>query len=85
MKKDICDIILAIIKPPFADTPVHSERAGSLIAEFADVFPDRLSDELPPQHSLDHRTELIPGFEPVSRRREDYPRSLRFFAKSWTN
>ena len=36
-------------------------KATPVITEFADVFPDDLSDKLPPMHDIWHTIHLVPG------------------------
>ena len=38
-----------------------------LLDKYLDVFPDELPDGLPPQRTIDHRIELIPGAEPTAK------------------
>ena len=38
-----------------------------LLDKYADVFPDELPDGLPPQRTIDHHIELIPGAEPTAK------------------
>src|SRR5262249_3416554 len=42
-------------------------RADQIVAEYSDVFPDSMPTGLPPQRSVDHRIELVPGCEPPFR------------------
>ena len=46
---------------------VPDERVRALLAEFSDVFPEKLPAELPPPREVDHRIELEPGSVPPSR------------------
>ena len=39
-------------------------RVATLLAEFADVFPDQLPDGLPPTRGVQHRIHLKPGARP---------------------
>jgi hypothetical protein len=41
--------------------------AATLLAEFADVFPDQLPSELPPRRDVDHRIELTQNSPPAAR------------------
>ena len=38
-----------------------------MLAEFKDVFPEKLPDGLPPARSVDHKIDLVPGSSPPSR------------------
>ena len=60
---------LAVVRPvDQADQPPPNHpRAAALLAKFADVFPDRLPQGLPPRRAVDHRIELEPGFPPPNR------------------
>ncbi len=40
---------------------------ASLLAEFADVFPDDLPNHLPPPRHVDHALETVPGANPPNR------------------
>lgn len=46
---------------------IPDERVRALLAEFSDVFPEKLPAELPPPRDVDHRIELEPGSVPPSR------------------
>jgi hypothetical protein len=56
-------------------------EAESLLDEFSDVFPADLPPGLPPERSVDHRIELIPGAappnRPIIRMSQQEPDSLR--------
>ena len=62
---------LAVVRPAETSAatpppPTHP-RTAALLEEFADVFPKKLPDGLPPQRAVDHRIELEPGFPPPNR------------------
>ena len=44
-----------------------NKEGKALIKEFADIFPTELPNKLPPQRSIDHAIELLPGSEPPSK------------------
>ena len=48
------------------DPELHHQNAKTLLKEFADVFPEKLPAELPPERSIDHRIELENGARPPS-------------------
>ena len=48
-----------------AEIPNASIR--NLVAEYHDVFPEELPAGLPPERSIDHKIELIPGSSPTNR------------------
>ena len=50
--------------PPDAAPVVRDPRVATLIKEFADVFPDKLPDGLPPVRGVQHRIDLKPGATP---------------------
>lgn len=38
-----------------------------ILKEYADVFPEKLPNRLPPSRTVDHKIQLVPGAEPPSR------------------
>jgi transposase InsO family protein len=44
--------------------PTEDPAAEALLKEFADVFPDKLPNELPPVRGVQHKIELKPGSRP---------------------
>jgi len=53
-------ILTALEVPKESITSIPCEVAP-MIDEFADVFPEDLSDQLPPMHDIQHAIDLIPG------------------------
>jgi hypothetical protein len=49
------------------EEPPRTPEERKLLKEFADVFPETLPNQLPPQRKIDHAIELVPGSEPPSR------------------
>jgi len=45
----------------------YPKETQQLLKEYSDVFPNELPKDLPPQCSVDHAIELVPGSEPPSR------------------
>ena len=77
MRRGECDELFAIFVRP-RDEPASTlaaltehPAAQALLAEFADVFPDKLPPGLPPARGTQHRIELKPGSRPPQ------PRPLR--------
>ena len=62
-----CKYFMLAISPAKEITEIPDERARTLLAQFPDVFPEKLPAELPPQRDVDHRIELEPGSAPPSR------------------
>ena len=48
-------------------TTPHVVEVQDILNQFSDVFPRELPTGLPPQRSLDHRIDLVPGAEPPHR------------------
>ena len=48
-------------------TTPHVIEVQDILNQFSDVFPRELPTGLPPQRSLDHRIDLVPGAEPPHR------------------
>ena len=48
-------------------TTPHAVEVQNILNQFSDVFPRELPTGLPPQRSLDHRIDLVPGAEPPHR------------------
>ena len=48
-------------------TTPHAVEVQDILNQFSDVFPRELPTGLPPQRSLDHRIDLVPGAEPPHR------------------
>ena len=77
VRRGECDELFAIfVRPKDEPAPASAAlaehpAAKALLAEFADVFPDKLPDGLPPQRGTQHRIELMPGARPPP------PRPLR--------
>ena len=46
----------------------YEEVLDSLLKEFQDVFPMKLTKGLPPKHNIDHHIDLMLGTKPVSRK-----------------
>ena len=44
-----------------------TQARREMLAEFKDVFPEKLPDGLPPERAIDHKIELVPGSTPPSR------------------
>lgn len=63
------DELFAIYTLDDSNNPQQSfnSTAKKLLEEFADVFPETLPNELPPQRSIDYTIELVPGEEPPSK------------------
>ena len=55
-----------VVKMNKIDEPKNSGEPMWL-QDFLDVFPEDLVD-LPPQREIDHKIELFPGSEPISKR-----------------
>ena len=47
-----------------APTATQDPEVAKLLREYADVFPDKLPDELPPARGVEHAIELKPGSRP---------------------
>jgi hypothetical protein len=64
---------LAVVRPSQDGPPQpgsSSEQhplASALLTEFQDVFPENLPPGLPPERSVDHRIELVPGSDPPNK------------------
>ena len=54
-------------------TTLHAVEVQDILNQFSDIFPRELPTGLPPQRSLDHRIDLVPGAEPPHR--APYPMS----------
>jgi len=39
----------------------------NLLTEYANVFPDELPKDLPPEQTVDHHIDLLPDSAPVSK------------------
>ena len=52
---------LALDVPTGADPPTPSPEAEPILAEFGDVFPEDLPDELPLMRHIQHAIDLVPG------------------------
>ena len=46
--------------------PEHRDTLRSIVAEFKEVFPNRLPKGHPPKRDVEHHIETIPGAEPPS-------------------
>jgi hypothetical protein len=62
---------LFVIIPPEESTPNVTPKintaATTILDEYHDVFPDELPAGLPPQRTIDHRIDIVPGSAPPSR------------------
>lgn len=67
-RRDLIDelYVVRIEQTAGATTPeaLEDSVARALLVEFADVFPDKLPDGLPPTRGVQHRIELKPGSRP---------------------
>ena len=74
-RKDVEDIYAIFVRQYTTDGPTARPKehaaAEALLAEYADVFPDKLPDGLPPLRGGEHRIETFPGSPPPP------PRPLR--------
>src|SRR5665647_1454913 len=67
---EIDEVYAVFIQPEASGTgakpalPREHPIAEALLAEFADVFPDKLPDGLPPTRGVQHTIELKPGSRP---------------------
>jgi hypothetical protein len=49
------------------ELPTYPKEVQKLLNQYSDIFPKELPKELPPQRTVDHAIELVPGSEPASR------------------
>lgn len=61
----VCAADLSSAIQPSVDPLTQARR--EMLAEFRDVFPEKLPDGLPPERAVDHKIELVPGSFPPSR------------------
>jgi Reverse transcriptase (RNA-dependent DNA polymerase) len=59
--------ILAVLQNPSPTSPDLPDNARQLLTAFADVFPEKLPEELPPSRETYHRIEILPNAVPPSR------------------
>ena len=60
-------VIIPATEPPSNTVPTVNTVAATILDEYRDVFPAELPAGLPPQRTIDHRIEVIPGSTPPSR------------------
>ena len=61
------DLSKSIQSSVSSDHRVLTQARREALAEFRDVFPEKLPDGLPPARSVDHKIELVAGSTPPSR------------------
>src|SRR3954466_2770773 len=68
IKKGDDEVLLAILKEPDEELENNElEKAKSLLAEFADVFPEKIPVGLLLERVIDYRIELEQGATPTAR------------------
>lgn len=61
-KGEIDEVYAVVIRPDGTATAVTQDAdAAKLLAEFADVLPDKMPAELPPKRGIEHTIEIKPG------------------------
>jgi len=60
-------VIIPATEPPSNTAVTVNPVAATILDEYRDVFPAELPAGLPPQRTIDHRIEVIPGSAPPSR------------------
>ena len=67
MKNDQAFLGIVRTKEPEDKPPPLDPKVQNLLTEYADVFPDELPKDLPPERVVDHCINLLPDSVPISK------------------
>ncbi|KAF8914838.1 hypothetical protein BGZ52_000775, partial [Haplosporangium bisporale] len=67
MKNNQAFLGIVCPKEPEDKPPPLDPKVQNLLTKYANVFPDELPKDLPPERAVDHRIDLLPDSAPVSK------------------